>query len=212
MLIFLIHHFFDDYLLLNFLILVAPVCKDPPNFVYYVGINQTINVECRILNANPTKIAYEWMLESINVNSNLINTKHNGSPQPSAPIYSLSNFVANKEAANTYDQSGLSGELLSAFDILSGSKQTMRSQQQQPADESLTNDNILDDYLINKPIAARYSAAGSLPPTAVTTESFTNRFKWKPTSMNNFGEIKCKATNEIGSTVCTYEIKLGGAS
>jgi hypothetical protein len=154
------------------------------------------------LNANPTKIAYEWMLESINVNSNLINTKYNGAlmPQPSAPIYNLNNFVANKET-EAYDQSGLGGELLS-FDALSGNKQTMRSQ---PVDET----SLLDDYSINKPVAARFSSA-SLPAT-VTSEIFTNRFKWKPTSMSNFGEVKCKATNEIGSTVCSYEIKLGGA-
>ena len=37
-----------------------------------------------------------------------------------------------------------------------------------------------------------------------------SRFKWRPTSMRDFGLVKCKATNEIGSTECSYELKLGG--
>ena len=46
--------------------------------------------------------------------------------------------------------------------------------------------------------------------TNVVNESLNNRFKWKPTSLKDFGTVKCKASNEIGSTECTYELKLGG--
>jgi hypothetical protein len=46
--------------------------------------------------------------------------------------------------------------------------------------------------------------------TNVQNDGFTSRFKWRPTSMSDFGEIVCKATNEIGTTECIYEIKLGG--
>ncbi len=44
----------------------------------------------------------------------------------------------------------------------------------------------------------------------LVNDGLTSRFKWRPTSMNDFGEVKCKATNEIGTTECIYEIKLGG--
>jgi hypothetical protein len=46
--------------------------------------------------------------------------------------------------------------------------------------------------------------------TNIVNEGLHSKFKWRPTSMNDFGEIRCKATNEIGSTECIYEIKLGG--
>lgn len=39
---------------------------------------------------------------------------------------------------------------------------------------------------------------------------FTSSFKFRPSNMNDFGRIVCKATNEIGSTDCSYDIKLGG--
>ena len=44
----------------------------------------------------------------------------------------------------------------------------------------------------------------------VVSEGLNSRFKWKPSSIGDFGTVTCKATNEIGSTECTYELKLGG--
>ncbi len=49
---------------------------------------------------------------------------------------------------------------------------------------------------------------GATPATP--TIDANSRFKWRPTNMRDFGLVKCKATNEIGSTECTYELKLGG--
>ena len=46
--------------------------------------------------------------------------------------------------------------------------------------------------------------------TGLVNEGLASRFKWRPTSMSDFGEIVCKATNEIGTTECVYEIRLGG--
>ena len=44
----------------------------------------------------------------------------------------------------------------------------------------------------------------------LVNDGLTSRFKWRPTNMNDFGEVKCKATNEIGTNECVYEIRLGG--
>lgn len=41
-------------------------------------------------------------------------------------------------------------------------------------------------------------------------EGFTSSFQFKPQSMDDFGKVMCTATNEIGSTECRYNIKLGG--
>ena len=49
-----------------------------------------------------------------------------------------------------------------------------------------------------------------LKESGVIKEDSNSRFKWRPSSLRDFGMIKCKATNEIGSTECTYELKLGG--
>lgn len=45
---------------LFFFTLVAPVCKDQENFQYFIGINQSITIECRIKNANPKLVNYDW--------------------------------------------------------------------------------------------------------------------------------------------------------
>lgn len=126
----------------------APVCKDPPNFVYYVGINQTINVECRILNANPTKIFYNWNLENIMKMNKIKELNH----------LEISQF-----------------------------KSIM----------------LRPDYL---------SPKFHFKSDAIffQNEDFESRFKWMPTDLSQFGKISCKATNEIGSVECGYEIKLGG--
>jgi hypothetical protein len=48
----------------------------------------------------------------------------------------------------------------------------------------------------------------SLPSAASIDANI--RFKWRPSSLRDFGIVKCTATNEIGSTECSYELKLGG--
>ncbi|RNA23809.1 hypothetical protein BpHYR1_036191 [Brachionus plicatilis] len=131
-------------------VLYAPVCKDPPNFVYYVGINQTVNVECRILNANPSRISYDWNLENIKKPSRYKQSEH-------------------------YD---------------------------------LVNDNnfvLKRSYFATKPIFNLKRDAISFQ-----NDDFKSRFKWRPTDSTQFGKISCKATNDIATTQCNYEIKLGG--
>lgn len=54
------------------------------------------------------------------------------------------------------------------------------------------------------------SEIGAATPPSTPTIDANSRFKWRPTSMRDFGLVKCKATNEIGSTECSYELKLGG--
>lgn len=46
--------------------------------------------------------------------------------------------------------------------------------------------------------------------TELHNEGFASRFKWRPSGMSDFGDVVCKATNEIGTTDCVYEIRLGG--
>lgn len=65
------------------------------------------------------------------------------------------------------------------------------------------------------PYSFNYQATStaSAPPvkqSGFVNEGFTSRFKWRPTSIDDFGEVRCKATNEIGTTECIYELKLGG--
>jgi hypothetical protein len=136
-------------------ILFAPICYHKPNFVYYIGINQTLNVECKILNANPARLNYKWDLNNINGNIN----------------FQKENLI--KESFTT--------------NIL-------------PNPEQMINQNPA--YYSNNEYNKVY--------TTLESDSFINRFKWKPNSMNDYGEIKCIASNEIGSTECVYELKLGG--
>ncbi|CAF0732571.1 unnamed protein product [Brachionus calyciflorus] len=133
-------------------ILYAPVCKDPNNFIYYVGINQTVNIECRILNANPSQITYEWNLDNIKKFSEFRKSEH----------YELS-YNSNDFMTQRKDS------------LLLGSSFNL-------------NKNMIH----------------------FQNEEFTSRFKWKPTDLEQFGEISCKASNDIGTTECKYEIKLGG--
>jgi hypothetical protein len=46
--------------------------------------------------------------------------------------------------------------------------------------------------------------------SGLASEGFTSRFRWRPASTADFGLVKCKVSNEIGSNECSYEIKLGG--
>ena len=46
--------------------------------------------------------------------------------------------------------------------------------------------------------------------SGMVSEGLSSRFKWRPTNMNDFGEIKCRVTNEIGTSECLYEFRLGG--
>jgi hypothetical protein len=46
--------------------------------------------------------------------------------------------------------------------------------------------------------------------TELHNEGFASRFKWRPSGMSDFGDVVCKASNEIGTTDCVYEIRLGG--
>lgn len=147
-------------------VLFAPICYHKPNFVYYIGINQTLNVECRVLNANPSRLSYKWDLNNINGNINF---------NP--------NILKNSENLIKDNHMPI---LPQAERLLNGDK----------------NPNFQSSYFANIEYNKIYSTLES--------DSLTNRFKWKPNNLNDFGEIKCIASNEIGSTECVYELKLGG--
>ena len=36
------------------------MCKDQEKFQYFIGINQSIQIECGIKNANPMHVNYDW--------------------------------------------------------------------------------------------------------------------------------------------------------
>jgi hypothetical protein len=103
---------------------VAPICNDPPNHQYFIGINQTITIECRVKNSNPNYVRYSWYF-----NSDMMSYKH-------AQQQNVQNTVIN--------------------------------------------------------------------------EGFVSRIKLTPTSVYDFGSIKCLVSNDIGTNECTYELKLGG--
>lgn len=56
--------------------------------------------------------------------------------------------------------------------------------------------------VVSTPIKPKFSS--------LVNDGLVSKFKWRPTSMSDFGQIVCKATNEIGTTECLYEIRLGG--
>ncbi len=85
-------------------------------------------------------------------------------------------------------------------------------QQQQQAFLALPQPHISPMQQSGLPYSMGTGAISSVSNklSGLVSEGFTSRFKWRPSSANDFGQIKCKVTNEIGSTECTYEIKLGG--
>ncbi len=153
-------------------ILFKPVCKDPANFVYYIGINQTLNVECRVANANPTAVTYNWNVNDINGNIHKTKTLQ-------------STIIEHPTELNPSMRPGLFPSMPGVVSfpqqasILSNS--FMHQRQELP--------RILGGFI---------------------DDGFTSSFKFMPRNMNDFGKVVCTATNEIGSTECSYSIKLGG--
>lgn len=99
----------------------VPQCEHQKGHQFYVGINQTTTIECRIKKANPNIISFDWHLT------------------PSMNHYNL--FIEKIKFHN---------------------------------------------------------------------EGFSSKFKYTPRSIDDFGKLVCKASNEIGSNECLYELKLGG--
>lgn len=175
------------------------MCKDPPSFTYYIGINQTLNVECRILNANPSRVTYEWDLDNIDKNAMYSSNMNH--------MYSNNN--KNNMNLNIDKNKDVSSEnILSNSDILVSAMA-----------EPLTGDHIHDSksdlsysasYHNNNNHNLINKEENNVKLTNMVSEGLTSRFKWRPNNINDFGIVKCKATNEIGSTECIYEIKLGG--
>ena len=157
-------------------VLFAPICYHEPNFVYHIGINQTLNVECRILNANPSRISYRWDLNNINGNINF--------------------------------QASIQNPAKSHDNLNSILKETLPHNDLTPTAERLLNseNNKLNSFQNSFHSKSEYNKVYA----TLESDSLVNRFKWKPGSINDFGEIKCIASNEIGSTECIYELKLGG--
>lgn len=158
-----------------FLGLVAPICKDPPKFTYYIGINQTLNVECRIQNANPALVTYEWNLDSI---------------LPPLTDYSSSILPNNFIKSESILESSVDSFNQDPFMM---DKQQLGNNFQNPFGNSF-----------------HHPVSPSPKVSPIISDGFSSRFKWRPGSMRDFGEVRCKASNEIGSTECIYEIRLGG--
>lgn len=161
-------------------VLFAPICYHKPNYVYFTGINQTLNVECKILNANPARVSYKWDLNGINGNINF---------QPNNLVKSSSIHINNN--INELKETNINNNIMPQA-------QGMLNMDQQ----SGWNPNLGASYYSSADYNKIYNT--------LETDSMTSKFQWKPTGLNDFGEIKCIATNEIGSTECTYELKLGG--
>ncbi len=159
-------------------VLFAPICFHEPNFVYFIGINQTLNVECRILNANPSRISYRWDLNNINGNINFQTSIQN-------PVKSQENLSSILKESNNHN------------DLTPTAERILNIENNKPSNSFQNSYHYNSEY--NKVYAT------------LESDSLVNRFKWKPSSLNDFGEIKCIASNEIGSTECVYELKLGGS-
>jgi len=140
----------------------APVCQDPAYFTYYAGINQTIDVDCRVLSANPSKVTFEWNFDMINYRPNRVNKLENDFPN--------------------FNLAYLKNQQIPQSSMLETSSPSAESLIMQDKDE--TNGKAND--------------------------AFKSSFKFRPTSLHDFGQVKCKIANEIGSTECVYELKLGG--
>lgn len=157
-------------------VLFAPVCKDPPRHVYYVGINQTVTVECNIMNANPSRVTYEWDMDKLN----------------------------GAEYVNKYSK--LNGDNSDSVDFVHDDKYSLYDQQQHAP--PFHHSGLRSSELIQSPV--RVDASNNNKFTSIHNDGLTSRFKWRPSTLKDFGEVICKATNEIGTTECVYEIKLGG--
>ena len=176
------------------------MCQDPPNFAYYIGINQTLDVECRILNANPNRITYEWNLENINHGVK------------SVPQYQTNSFNRNLNGNK------FSNDLDSLYMPLAEPLLNNGNQRQSPNYEVIGGEQQ-KNLLFNKNMPSRQfpnlkignEDTNKLSKEAnIVNDGLNSRFKWRPNSLADFGTVKCKAVNEIGSTECTYELKLGG--
>lgn len=163
------------------------MCKDPPKFTYYVGINQSVNIECRVLNANPSRITYEWNLNQINTAS-----YQNG-------YVSLNLNNKNLDQDQDEDSISMHEALINSPDLILRDENLER--------KHFYSSSSSSPYLQKQMQQAQVSNTKSIN---FVNEGLTSRFKWRPTSLNDFGQVICKATNEIGTTECTYEIKLGG--
>jgi len=180
--------------------IVAPVCKDPPNFVYYIGINQTLNVECRILNANPNQVTYEWNLDGIN--HGIKSTMSSSSSILHQQYFNTNNNNANKYSEVNYDHQE-ENSVISSSSLDNVFMPLVLQSDKNLIGLKKTNENkAKHDTDASSPIASLPSAAASIDANI--------RFKWRPSSLRDFGVVKCMATNEIGSTECSYELKLGG--
>jgi hypothetical protein len=159
------------------------VCKDPPRFVYYVGINQTINIECRISNANPLRITYEWNLDNFNINTRFSNGNQN--------------MLTESDNNNEVNNNNIETNIPTAQRMLNANGQLVDPQ----------NENIISNQISSQSFN-QFNSNSKM--SQMINDGLTSRFKWRPTSINDFGQVKCKATNEVGSTDCLYEIRLGG--
>jgi hypothetical protein len=159
-------------------VLFAPVCQHPPNYVYYVGINQTLSVECHIRDANPSQITYQWDLGHIKIHTEDDDSITKDSRTNKQRGLNIQNLNHNGNRIN----------LMNINELPSANK----------------HNNGLNSLLQYENHFAKL--------TRPKTEDigFTSRFKWRPTSLHDFGKVKCRAHNEVGSTECVYQLKLGG--
>ena len=139
------------------------MCKDPPNYAYFVGINQSIYIECRIAGANPNRINFYWELSE---SMQFIAIKNN-------------NFSSDDVRSSVLPGGGFANtDALRRYRMHIG------------GDE---HDSFYRDKWSN-----------------LLESRLSSRIFWKPSDMDDFGQLKCKASNEIGSTECIYQVKLGG--
>ena len=124
-----------------------------------------MTVECRIANANPNRITFDWNLDNLNINVQNRRNYYNDFESPTADKMMLIN-----------------------------------------PNEDL---GLIKSFPTPMPI---FNNQENLPKFSnLVSEGLSSKFNWRPNSLSDFGEIKCQASNEIGSAECIYEIKLGGS-
>jgi hypothetical protein len=159
-----------------------------------VGINQTASIECRVQNSNPSQVTFDWNLD------NILTNDHQLLPNSLLKTEDLAAETDDLDSYVNIDMSKYQSGMPPS--IIGGAQQAYQLPQ------SIISPQAVAGMPYSMGSGAISSASSKL--SGLVSEGSTSRFKWRPSNANDFGFIKCKVTNEIGSTECTYEIKLGG--
>jgi len=138
-------------------------------------------VECQIANANPSSITFNWDVKGINGEF----------PSTRSSIISDNSILPNSPGLGDVSSgSFFPGSNMGVGRGLGGMGSMGRG---------FSGSYNVQTLHYSPRILGGFSSDG-----------LTSSFQFKPQGMDDFGNIVCTATNEIGSTECKYSIKLGG--